>query len=249
MIGTDYELEKRKTSSRIIADVFDMPTAREMEAVANIDVTKSTEESETSTNLDDDDKPKKRRRRRRRKPRKDEIAPNTSNEAEDVNQGDAPSSDKSNFVELEPVKEQSIEPKAAKSKRKPKIKDITEIEINISEKPSDAKQSVVEISEEIKPKKRKRRTKAQIEADEAEAKKNKDSGKPKKSQPKAKKSTGKSSSSGIKAEEKKTKSLTKAKKSTVEASEDVKISPEGKSISLEDEVPTKPKRRGWWSKS
>ena len=249
MIGTDYELEKRKTSSRIIADVFDMPTAREMEAAANIDVTKSTEDAETSTNLDDDDKPKKRRRRRRRKPRKDEIAPDTSNEAEDVNQGDAPSSDKSNIVSLEPVKEQPLKPKAVKSKRKPKIKDITEIEINISEKPSDAKQSVVEISEEVKPKKRKRRTKAQIEADEAEAKKNKDLEKPKKSQPKAKKSAGKLSSSGTRAEENKTKSLTKTKKSTVEAPEDVKISPEDKSIGIEDEVPSKPKRRGWWSKS
>jgi len=40
MVGTDYELEKRKTTSRIIADVFDMPTAREMEAVANIEVQK-----------------------------------------------------------------------------------------------------------------------------------------------------------------------------------------------------------------
>jgi len=40
MVGTDYELEKRKTTSRIIADVFDMPTAREMEAVANIEVAK-----------------------------------------------------------------------------------------------------------------------------------------------------------------------------------------------------------------
>jgi ribonuclease E len=226
-----------------------MPTAREMEAAANIDVTKSTEDAETSTNLDDDDKPKKRRRRRRRKPRKDEIAPDTSNEAEDVNQGDAPSSDKSNIVSIEPAKEQLLKPKAVKSKRKPKIKDITEIEINISEKPSDAKQSVVEISEEVKPKKRKRRTKAQIEADEAEAKKNKDLEKPKKSQPKAKKSAGKLSSSGTRAEENKTKSLTKTKKSTVEAPEDVKISPEDKSIGIEDEVPSKPKRRGWWSKS
>ncbi|MDC0983031.1 Rne/Rng family ribonuclease, partial [Amylibacter sp.] len=73
MVGTDYELEKRKTTSRIIADVFDMPTAREMEAVANIEVAKNSDDAEPSANLEDDDKPKKRRRRRRRKPRKDDI--------------------------------------------------------------------------------------------------------------------------------------------------------------------------------
>ena len=67
-----------------------MPTAREMEAVANIEVAKNSDDVEPSANLEDDDKPKRRRRRRRRKPRKDDIATNSSEGSDDINQVDTP---------------------------------------------------------------------------------------------------------------------------------------------------------------
>ena len=54
-------------------DVFDMPTALEMETAANIEVVKNSEDDISLNNPEEDDKPKKRRRRRRRKPRNDET--------------------------------------------------------------------------------------------------------------------------------------------------------------------------------
>jgi len=180
MVGTDYELEKRKTTSRIIADVFDMPTAREMEAVANIEVAKNSDDAEPSANLEDDDKPKKRRRRRRRKPRKDDIITNSSEGSDDINQVDTPIFNSSPDENSENDQEQPVESKAVKAKRKQKPKKITEIEINTPNEQTEANESVDELSDETKPKKRKRRTKAQIEADKAEAEKNKEIKKPKK---------------------------------------------------------------------
>jgi len=180
MVGTDYELEKRKTTSRIIADVFDMPTAREMEAVANIEVAKNSDDAEPSANLEDDDKPKKRRRRRRRKPRKDDITTNSSEGSDDINQVDTPIFNSSPDENSENDQEQPVESKAVKAKRKQKPKKITEIEINTPNEQTEANESVDELSDETKPKKRKRRTKAQIEADKAEAEKNKEIEKPKK---------------------------------------------------------------------
>ena len=109
MVGTDYELEKRKTTSRIIADVFDMPTAREMEAVANIEVAKNSDDAEPSANLEDDDKPKKRRRRRRRKPRKDDITTNSSEGSDDINQVDTPIFNSSPDENSENDQEQPVE--------------------------------------------------------------------------------------------------------------------------------------------
>jgi len=122
MVGTDYELEKRKTTSRIIADVFDMPTAREMEAVANIEVAKNSDDAEPSANLEDDDKPKKRRRRRRRKPRKDDIAINSFEGSDDINQVDTPIFNSSPDENSENDQEQPVESKAVKAKRKQKPK-------------------------------------------------------------------------------------------------------------------------------
>jgi len=137
MVGTDYELEKRKTTSRIIADVFDMPTAREMEAVANIEVAKNSDDAEPSANLEDDDKPKKRRRRRRRKPRKDDITTNSSEGSDDINQVDTPIFNSSPDENSENDQEQPVESKAVKAKRKQKPKKITEIEINTSNEQTD----------------------------------------------------------------------------------------------------------------
>jgi len=181
MVGTDYELEKRKTTSRIIADVFDMPTAREMEAVANIEVAKNSDDAEPSANLEDDDKPKKRRRRRRRKPRKDDITINSSEGSDDINQVDTPIFNSSPDENSENDQEQPVESKAVKAKRKQKPKKITEIEINTPNEQTESNESVDELSDETKQKKkRKRRTKAQIEADKAETEKNKEIEKPKK---------------------------------------------------------------------
>ena len=249
MVGTDYELEKRKTTSRIIADVFDMPTAREMEAVANIEVAKNSDDAEPSANLEDDDKPKKRRRRRRRKPRKDDIATNSSEGSDDINQVDTPIFNSSPDENSENDQEQPVESKAVKAKRKQKPKKITEIEINTPNEQTEANESVDELSDETKPKKRKRRTKAQIEADKAEAEKNKEIEKPKKPQAKLKKKTQDVSTSESKTPKSKNKTVTKAKKPTAKPSVEIKDKDKDKSVELKVEAPDKPKRRGWWSKS
>ena len=249
MVGTDYELEKRKTTSRIIADVFDMPTAREMEAVANIEVAKNSDDAEPSANLEDDDKPKKRRRRRRRKPRKDDITTNSSEGSDDINQVDTPIFNSSPDENSENDQEQPIESKAVKAKRKQKPKKITEIEINTPNEQTESNESVDELSDETKPKKRKRRTKAQIEADKAEAEKNKEIEKPKKPQAKLKKKTQDVSTSESKTPKSKNKTVTKAKKPTAKPSDEIKDKDEDKSVELKVEAPDKPKRRGWWSKS
>ena len=249
MVGTDYELEKRKTTSRIIADVFDMPTAREMEAVANIEVAKNSDDAEPSANLEDDDKPKKRRRRRRRKPRKDDIATNSSEGSDDINQVDTPIFNSSPDENSENDQEQPAESKAVKAKRKQKPKKITEIEINTPNEQTESNESVDELSDETKPKKRKRRTKAQIEADKAETEKNKEIEKPKKPQAKLKKKAQDVSTSESKTPKSKNKTVTKAKKSTAKTSDEIKDNGEDKSVELKVEAPDKPKRRGWWSKS
>ena len=249
MVGTDYELEKRKTTSRIIADVFDMPTAREMEAVANIEVAKNSDDAEPSANLEDDDKPKKRRRRRRRKPRKDDITTNSSEGSDDINQVDTPIFNSSPDENSENDQEQPVESKAVKSKRKQKPKKITEIEINTPNEQTESNESVDELSDETKPKKRKRRTKAQIEADKAEAEKNKEIEKPKKPQAKLKKKAQDVSTSESKTPKSKNKTVTKAKKPTAKSSDEIKDNNEDKSVELKVEAPDKPKRRGWWSKS
>ena len=249
MVGTDYELEKRKTTSRIIADVFDMPTAREMEAVANIEVAKNSDDAEPSANLEDDDKPKKRRRRRRRKPRKDDITTNSSEGSDDINQVDTPIFNSSPDENSENDQEQPVESKAVKAKRKQKPKKITEIEINTPNEQTEANESVDELSDETKPKKRKRRTKAQIEADKAETEKNKEIEKPKKPQAKLKKKAQDVSASESKTPKSKNKTVTKAKKPTAKSSDEIKDNDEDKSVELKVEAPDKPKRRGWWSKS
>lgn len=249
MVGTDYELEKRKTTSRIIADVFDMPTAREMEAVANIEVAKNSDDAEPSANLEDDDKPKKRRRRRRRKPRKDDITTNSSEGSDDINQVDTPIFNSSPDENSENDQEQPVESKAVKAKRKQKPKKITEIEINTPNEQTESNESVDELSDETKPKKRKRRTKAQIEADKAEAEKNKEIEKPKKPQAKLKKKAQDVSTSESKTPKSKNKTVTKAKKPTAKSSDEIKDNDEDKSVELKVEAPDKPKRRGWWSKS
>ena len=249
MVGTDYELEKRKTTSRIIADVFDMPTAREMEAVANIEVAKNSDDAEPSANLEDDDKPKKRRRRRRRKPRKDDITTNSSEGSDDINQVDTPIFNSSPDENSENDQEQPVESKAVKAKRKQKPKKITEIEINTPNEQTESNESVDELSDETKPKKRKRRTKAQIEADKAETEKNKEIEKPKKPQAKLKKKAQDVSTSESKTPKSKNKTVTKAKKPTAKPSDEIKDKDEDKSVELKVEAPDKPKRRGWWSKS
>ena len=249
MVGTDYELEKRKTTSRIIADVFDMPTAREMEAVANIEVAKNSDDAEPSANLEDDDKPKKRRRRRRRKPRKDDIITNSSEGSDDINQVDTPIFNSSPDENSENDQEQPVESKAVKAKRKQKPKKITEIEINTPNEQTESNESVDELSDETKPKKRKRRTKAQIEADKAETEKNKEIEKPKKPQAKLKKKAQDVSTSESKTPKSKNKTVTKAKKPTAKSSDEIKDNGEDKSVELKVEAPDKPKRRGWWSKS
>ncbi|MDC3333423.1 Rne/Rng family ribonuclease, partial [Amylibacter sp.] len=168
MIGTEYELEKRKTSSRIIADVFDMPTALEMETAANIEVVKNSEDDISLNNPEEDDKPKKRRRRRRRKPRNDETIQDKTVDTETNIQTDDTKSIQENNKDTVQNTEELNQPVVTKSKRKPRIKKSTEVEIT----PEDIT-TEDNIVMEVKPTKRKRRTKAQIEADKLQEDKSK----------------------------------------------------------------------------
>ena len=245
MIGTEYELEKRKTSSRIIADVFDMPTALEMETAANIEVVKNSEDDSSLNNPEEDDKPKKRRRRRRRKPRNDETLQDKTVDTETNIQTDDTKSIQENNKDTVQNTEELNQPVVTKSKRKPRIKKSTEVEIT----PEDIT-TEDNIVMEVKPTKRKRRTKAQIEADKLQ-------------EDKSKIDTSNAKEDGTIIEEKpkrarvKTKKIAKdVKPTTVEktGNKDKKLSKikkveENTTLDIKEEPPTKPKRKGWWSKS
>ena len=245
MIGTEYELEKRKTSSRIIADVFDMPTALEMETAANIEVVKNSEDDISLNNPEEDDKPKKRRRRRRRKPRNDETLQDKTVDTETNIQTDDTKSIQENNKDTVQNTEELNQPVVTKSKRKPRIKKSTEVEIT----PEDIT-TEDNIVMEVKPTKRKRRTKAQIEADKLQ-------------EDKSKIDTSNAKEDETIIEEKlkrarvKTKKIAKdVKPTTVDKTDnkDKKLSKikkveENTTLDIKEEPPTKPKRKGWWSKS
>ena len=245
MIGTEYELEKRKTSSRIIADVFDMPTALEMETAANIEVVKNSEDDSSLNNPEEDDKPKKRRRRRRRKPRNDETLQDKTVDTETNIQTDDTKSIQENNEDTVQNTEELNQPVVTKSKRKPRIKKSTEVEIT----PEDIT-TEDNIVMEVKPTKRKRRTKAQIEADKLQEDKSKiDTSnakedetiieeKPKRARVKTKKIAKDVKPTTVEKTDNKDKKLSKIKK--VE---------ENTTLDIKEEPPTKPKRKGWWSKS
>ena len=245
MIGTEYELEKRKTSSRIIADVFDMPTALEMETAANIEVVKNSEDDISLNNPEEDDKPKKRRRRRRRKPRNDETLQDKTVDTETNIQTDDTKSIQENNKDTVQNTEELNQPDVTKSKRKPRIKKSTEVEIT----PEDIT-TEDNIVIEVKPTKRKRRTKAQIEADKLQEDKSKiDTSnakedetiieeKPKRARVKTKKIAKDVKPTTVEKTDNKDKKLSKIKK--VE---------ENTTLDIKEEPPTKPKRKGWWSKS
>ena len=245
MIGTEYELEKRKTSSRIIADVFDMPTALEMETAANIEVVKNSEDDTSLNNPEEDDKPKKRRRRRRRKPRNDETLQDKTVDTETNIQTDDTKSIQENNKDTVQNTEELNQPVVTKSKRKPRIKKSTEVEIT----PEDIT-TEDNIVMEVKPTKRKRRTKAQIEADKLQEDKSKiDTSnakedetiieeKPKRARVKTKKIAKDVKPTTVEKTDNKDKKLSKIKK--VE---------ENTTLDIKEEPPTKPKRKGWWSKS
>ena len=245
MIGTEYELEKRKTSSRIIADVFDMPTALEMETAANIEVVKNSEDDSSLNNPEEDDKPKKRRRRRRRKPRNDETLQDKTVDTETNIQTDDTKSIQENNKDTVQNTEELNQPVVTKSKRKPRIKKSTEVEIT----PEDIT-TEDNIVMEVKPTKRKRRTKAQIEADKLQEDKSKiDTSnakedetiieeKPKRARVKTKKIVKDVKPTTVEKTDNKDKKLSKIKK--VE---------ENTTLDIKEEPPTKPKRKGWWSKS
>ena len=174
MIGTEYNLDKRKNSSRIVADVFEMPTAREMEAVANIEVsapqlseeTAQVSEETTTPSIEDEDKPKKRRRRRRRRTRKDD--PQQADGAENITELethpittviDPSESSKEDAVKIKIPKKRSVRSRA------PKEKELSEVTI-ISTNNIEIDQTPIKNKEELtKAPRKKRRTKAQIAED------------------------------------------------------------------------------------
>ena len=260
MIGTEFNLDKRKTSSRIVADVIDMPTAREMEAVANIEIP-AAETPETPTS--DEDKPKKRRRRRRRRGRKDdENQPleNDENNA-DVTEGQEPAVE---TTEADNVATEQPAVEADAPAEKPKRKSTRKPKANTEEAISDP--VVAEGVEDEKPKRRKRRTKAEIEADKAKTAAEAENATPteekpkrtrKKAAPKATESVEKSVEAAVtetaQAEPVKKRAPRKrAAKKTDEpapvAAELVSEAPVETPVETVAEESTKPKKRGWWSR-
>jgi ribonuclease E len=165
MIGSEFNLDKRKTSSRIVADVINMPSAREMEAVANIEVPAIETPDAPPTPETDEDKPKKRRRRRRRRGRKDDE--NQPQENAETADGNAPTSevgDAQPTAEAEATTDAPAE-KPKRTTRRSKAK--AEVAAGDPVVAEAATADEAETSE--KPKRRKRRTKAEIEADKATA--------------------------------------------------------------------------------
>jgi ribonuclease E len=276
MIGTEYNLDKRKNSSRIVADVFEMPTAREMEAVANIEVsapqlseeTAQVSEETTTPSIEDEDKPKKRRRRRRRRTRKDD--PQQADGAENITELethpiatviDPSESLKEDAVEIKIPKKRSVRSQAPKEKQPSEVTIISNNNIETVQSPINNE------GELIKAPRKKRRTKAQIAEDLA--RKSIDQApiiksdineeakiKPKRTRASAKGVTPKTIPlDKNQTDLKEAKILTPKKRVPKKAKKlEEEIVTENASVGTIEKndtqaVPPKPKKRGWWSKS
>ena len=276
MIGTEYNLDKRKNSSRIVADVFEMPTAREMEAVANIEVsapqlseeTAQVSEETTTPSIEDEDKPKKRRRRRRRRTRKDD--PQQADGAENITELethpiatviDPSESLKEDAVEIKIPKKRSVRSQAPKEKQPSEVTIISNNNIETVQSPINNE------GELIKAPRKKRRTKAQIAEDLA--RKSIDQApiiksdineeakiKPKRTRASAKGVTPKTIPlDKNQTDLKEAKILTPKKRVPKKAKKlEEEIVTENTSVGTIEKndtqaVPPKPKKRGWWSKS
>ena len=276
MIGTEYNLDKRKNSSRIVADVFEMPTAREMEAVANIEVsapqlseeTAQVSEETTTPSIEDEDKPKKRRRRRRRRTRKDD--PQQADGAENITELethpiatviDPSESLKEDAVEIKIPKKRSVRSQAPKEKQPSEVTIISNNNIETVQSPINNE------GELIKAPRKKRRTKAQIAEDLA--RKSIDQApiiksdineeakiKPKRTRASAKGVTPKTIPlDKNQTDLKEAKILTPKKRVPKKAKKlEEEIVTENTSVGTMEKndtqaVPPKPKKRGWWSKS
>jgi len=276
MIGTEYNLDKRKNSSRIVADVFEMPTAREMEAVANIEVsapqlseeTAQVSEETTTPSIEDEDKPKKRRRRRRRRTRKDD--PQQADGAENITELethpiatviDPSESLKEDAVEIKIPKKRSVRSRTPKEKQPSEVTIISNNNIETVQSPINNE------GELIKAPRKKRRTKAQIAEDLA--RKSIDQApiiksdineeakiKPKRTRASAKGVTTKTIPlDKNQTDLKEAKILTPKKRVPKKAKKlEEEIVTENASVGTIEKndtqaVPPKPKKRGWWSKS
>ena len=276
MIGTEYNLDKRKNSSRIVADVFEMPTAREMEAVANIEVsapqlseeTAQVSEETTTPSIEDEDKPKKRRRRRRRRTRKDD--PQQADGVENITELethpiatviDPSESLKEDAVEIKIPKKRSVRSQAPKEKQPSEVTIISNNNIETVQSPINNE------GELIKAPRKKRRTKAQIAEDLA--RKSIDQApiiksdineeakiKPKRTRASAKGVTPKTIPlDKNQTDLKEAKILTPKKRVPKKAKKlEEEIVTENASVGTIEKndtqaVPPKPKKRGWWSKS
>jgi ribonuclease E len=273
MVGTEYNVDKRKTSSRIVADVIDMPTAREMEAVANIEVPAAENvaaaNSPDSPEGENEDKPKKRRRRRRRgRGRKDEDGQQTENTGAANGETSDAQMVAEESTDVKPEAEAAAEaPKKSRTRtRKPKADtQDAKTETVVADAPAPV--------EDEKPKRRKRRTKAEIEADKAAkdaqtvAKENKpvaaeatEEEKPKrrKRRTKAEIEADKAAKDAEVPAEKPKRTRAKPKPKVVKEDAPVVVevapaAPEPKPAPVAEANPEvkaedKPKRRGWWSR-
>ena len=221
LLGTDFELEKRKTASKFLPDPIDLPEPIDM--------------SDFSMDEEEEEKPKKKRRRRRRRGgKKDqtegEVAADASEGADAPDaDAEAPSEDeipkkprRSRKKKEEDAPSEDAAPAEAEVEEKPKRrtrkkKEDAEAEAEApakEEKPKRTRAKKAE-TEEVKEDKPKRRTRKKKEEPEAEAPKEAEAEeKPKRGRPKKAK--------GEEAPE--------VKEEAAEPAED------------------KPKRKGWWSR-
>ena len=275
MIGTEYNLDKRKTSSRIVADVFEMPTASEMEAVANIEVSSPQISEETvqvsedtpvpSIEEEEEEKPKKRRRRRRRRGRKDDLQ--QTDGMENITELEIPPVD--TITEPPKIIEEEVVPTKVPKKRivrnkTPKDKQPSEKAIVENANIVSVLSTIENKGEPIKAPRKKRRTKAQIAKDllkeglsQALEIKEEVVIKPKSIRAKAKKVTPESISldenkTDLK-EIKKSAPNKRAPKKVEKLKEEIVKTKDASDSTIKvndaESVPPKPKKRGWWSKA
>ena len=165
LLGTDFDIEKRKTASKFLPDPIDVPEPIDMSDFAMTD--------------EEEEKPKKKRRRRRRRGGKKDEATNDAGETDAAADTDAQEPAKSDDADGADEK-----PKPKRASRGRKKKDATVA----ADATADAETVAKDAEAEEKPKKKSTRRSSKAKEKEAEAKSDdtEEAPKPKRGRPKKK---------------------------------------------------------------
>ena len=225
LLGTDFEIEKRKTASKLLPDPIDLPEPIDM---SDFPVAQP----------EDEEKPKKKRRRRRRRGGKKDDAQQDDTQQSDASSEDAAGADdqKADAAQPAEAKDEKPKPKRRRSTKKDEAED--------AEKEVDAKDS--EAEEKPKPKRRRSTKKADADAEkEADAA---DSAEEEKPKPKRRRSTKKADAEAdpvVKEDATEEKPKPRKRRSTKkEEPTETPVAAEATSEKSDDT----PKKRGWWSR-